>query len=171
MDRVHCSKCGSDHNLSEIELSFDQPDAYFEIPREERAARVATNDNATVIDDRTPHTRFFLRGVIIIPIRGETHRDGFGWGVWSEVTEQHFEGVIELWEGNRHEDPSPIPARLANELGSFPGSRGLTVQIRLHGTDKAPEVAVVAPDHPLGKVQSSGALPEDVLEWVSPILH
>jgi len=91
--------------------------------------------------------------------------------VWAEVTEQHFERVIERWEGKRSDDPSPIPGRLANELGSFPGSRGLAVHIRLRGTDKAPEVDVLSADHALGKVQRSGALPEDVLEWVSPILH
>ena len=171
MDRVKCSKCGAEHDLSEIELSFDQPDAFFEVPSEERSVRVATNDAATVIDDRTPQTRYFLRGVIVIPIRGETHRDGFGWGVWSEVTEQQFEHVIEHWKGIRRDDPSPIPARLANELGSFPGSRGLAVHLRLHGTDKAPEVDVTGAEHPLGNVQRAGALLEDVLEWVSPVLH
>jgi hypothetical protein len=171
MDRVPCSKCGAEHDLSEIELSFDQPDAYFDIPREERTSRVATNDTATVIDDRTPHTRFFLRGVIVIPVRGETERDGFGWGVWSEVAEEQFERVIELWEGKRQADASPISGRLANEIGSFPGSLGLPVQLRLRGTSKAPEVDIVQRDHPLGMIQRTGALPEDILEWVSPILH
>lgn len=171
MDRVPCSKCGVEHDLSEIELSFDQPDAYFEIPREDRPTRVATNDAATVIDDRTPHARFFVRGVIVIPIRGESQRDGFGWAVWTEVTNQEFERIVEVWEGKRIDDRSAIIGRLANELGSFPGSLGLPVRLTLHGTEKAPEVEVVATDHPLGQIQRSGALPEDVLEWVSPILH
>ena len=171
MDRVRCSKCGAEHDLSEIELSFDQPAAYFEIPEQERVRRVATNEAATVIDDQTPHTRFFLRGVIVIPVRGETARDGFGWGVWVEVSETDFERVIETWDNEDRASESPVPGHLANELGWFKGSLGLPVQLRLQAPDTAPEIDILARDHALGAKQRDGVFPEDVLEWVSPILH
>jgi hypothetical protein len=34
-----------------------------------------------------------------------------------------------------------------------------------------PEIDILAQDHALGAKQREGALPEDVLEWVSPHLH
>jgi hypothetical protein len=171
MDRVHCSKCGAEHDLSEIELSCDQPAACLEISNDERARRVATNEAATVIDEGTPYTRFFLRGVIIIPVRGEVDRDGFGWGVWVEVSEADFERVIKTWGNEDRASESPVPGRLANKLGSFPGTLGLPVQLRLQALGSAPEIDILAQDHALGAKQREGALPEDVLEWVSPHLH
>jgi len=171
MDKVRCSKCGAEHDVGEIELSFDQPAAYYEISEDERANRVATNEVATVIDSETRQARFFLRGVIVIPVRGETHRDGFGWGVWAEVSEYDFERVIETWNNENRASEPPVRGRLANELRTFAGSLGLAVQLRLQAPGTAPEIDILAKDHALGAKQRNGAQPEDVLEWVSPLLH
>jgi hypothetical protein len=171
MDRVHCSKCGKEHDLSDVELSCDKPAAYFEIPEDERARRVDISEAATVIDDGTPHTRFFLRGVIVIPVRGEVDPDGFGWGVWVEVAETDFERVMETWNDVTGVSEAPVSGRLANELRPFPGSLGLVVRMRQQAPDIAPEIDILARDHALGAKQRDGALPEDILDWLSPLLH
>lgn len=171
MDKVRCSHCGAEHDLSDIELSFDQPDAYVDIPRDERERRVATNGSATVIDDRTPHGRFFLRGVIVIPVRGELHRDGFGWGAWAELAEVDFDRVMKVLQDEECQSAEPFVGHLANELGSFPGSLGLPVRLRLQPPGTAPLMDILRDDHPLGAVQRDGAYAEAILEWVSPSLH
>jgi hypothetical protein len=56
---TRCPTCGENHELSEIELACDRPEAYFAIPAIERAERIIADDAAVVIDSGTPHARFF----------------------------------------------------------------------------------------------------------------
>jgi hypothetical protein len=171
MTTIRCSSCGEEHDPSDIEPSFDRPDAYFDVPAAERAARIVATDGTTVIDDCTPNARFFLRGVLVIPVRGGWPRDGCGWGVWSEVTESEFDRLVAAGNAEERADELPLFGNLANELATFPGSRGIPVRVRIQPPGTAPLVDVLAPEHPLGAAQTSGVFPEDVLEWISPLFH
>ena len=171
MDKVRCPTCGEYHDLTDIELSFDRPSAYFDVPRDERDVRVIATEGLTLIDADSPGGRFFIRAVLVIPIRGGWARDGFGWGTWAEVSETEFERVIAAGDEPTRVNEPPVPGRLANEFTLFPGSENLPIQLRLQSPESVPLIDVLDQQHALGRMQQTGVYPEDVLEWVFPVVH
>ena len=171
MDRVRCDTCGEEHDLSELEPCFDRPDAYFEVPGEERAARTWSADALCVIRgaDGAPD-RHFLRVALPIPVRGEAAP--MCWGVWVEVAAADFASTHERWEDPGQASAAPFPGRLANALLGTPPSVGLPGTVRPTGPETVP-VFELAPGlaHPLAAEQRDGVYPERVLEWLAPVLH
>lgn len=49
MDRIACPICGEVHDLSDMQVGFDKPDAWFALQAEERGARVALTPDVAVI--------------------------------------------------------------------------------------------------------------------------
>jgi hypothetical protein len=171
MDKVRCPSCGEDHDLTDIELTFDRPSAYFDVPPAEREERIIATEGLTLIDANTPHGRFFIRAVLVVPVRGGGTRDGFGWGTWAELTKAEFERVIAAGDEPTRVNEPPVPGRLANEFTLFPGSENLRIQLRLQSPESVPLIDVLDESHGLGRVQRVGIYPEDVLEWVFPVVH
>ena len=171
MDKVRCPSCGESHDLTDIELSFDRPSAYFEVPRSERSTRIVATEGLTLIDADTSDGRFFVRAVLVIPVRGGWARDGFGWGAWAEVSRAEFERVIAAGDEPTRVNEPPVAGRLANELKPFPGSERLAIQLRLQSPESVPLIDVIDAEHTLAQAQQTGVYPEDVLEWVFPIVH
>ena len=87
MDRVVCPICGEEHDLSEMQVGFDKPDAFFAVPPDEREQRVDLTPDVVAIDE----THHYLRGVLEIPVRGEAQP--FGWGIWVKVAPDDFPQV------------------------------------------------------------------------------
>jgi hypothetical protein len=166
-----CPTCGEIHDLSGVELACDRPEAYFAIPETERDARIIASDAGVVIDPNTPNARFFRRGVLVLPIIGDSTRDGFGWGLWVEVTAAGFARMVDVDDSPTRALERPFLGRLANELPPFPGSFGLRVLLRLQPLDLGPLVEIVDDDNALGRAQRTGVFPEDVVEWVFPVVH
>jgi hypothetical protein len=171
MDRVRCSICGADHDLSDIELTCDRPSAYFEVPESERVVRTFTSEGLTIIDHASDDARFFVRAVIVIPVRGERSHDGFGWGVWAEVSRAEFGRLVEAGDEPGREGTPPLVGTLANELAPFPGSLGLPVHVQIQSPELVPTMVVVDEAHALGSAQRDGVFHEDILEWMHTILH
>lgn len=169
--KIRCSSCGKKHDPSDIEPSFDHPSAYFDVAPDERADRVVATYGTIVINGGTSGARFFLRGVLVIPVHGKWPRDGCGWGVWTEVTGAEFDRLVAAGNQADRVKESPIPGRLANELHPFPKSEGVSVLLRMQPPGSAPLVDVLASDHALGIAQVNGVRPEDVFEWISPFFH
>jgi hypothetical protein len=171
MDRVRCSQCGEEHDLSDLEPCFDRPDAYFEIPREERGRRTWNAASLCVLwGEGDEPDRHFLRVVLPIPVRGEA--DAMCWGVWVEVAEADFETVHDRWSDPAQAAAPPFPGRLANAFRDMPPTVGLPGSVRLTGPRTVPAFEL-APElaHPLAVEQREGVFPERVLEWLAPTLH
>lgn len=100
-----------------MEPSFDRPDAYFEIPREERGARTWNRESLCVNwgADGAPD-RHFLRVVLPISVRGEG--EPMCWGVWVEVAEHDFATTHDWWADPEQATVPPFPGRLANRLAN-----------------------------------------------------
>jgi len=171
MDKFRCPDCGEFHDLDDIELTFDRPSAYFEVPAAERQTRTLTTEGLTIIDPDTPYGRFFIRAVLVIPVRGGGQPDGFGWGTWAEVTEAEFERVIAAGDEPTRVNEPPVPGQLANEFKHFPDSEGIAIQLRLQSPEFVPLIDVLDERHALRQAQRVGVYPENVLEWVFPIVH
>jgi hypothetical protein len=82
-----CEACGEEHD-GLPDLGSDFPDTYASVPEEERASRTTlTSDRCTVRDDTGEH--YFIRGVILIPVHGQS--EPWGIGVWVSQSRQNFE--------------------------------------------------------------------------------
>ena len=171
MDRVRCVTCGEEHDLNEIEPSFDRPDAYFDVPIADRARRTFNEPALCVLWEISDQPRrHFLRVVLPIPIRGESRN--YCWGVWVEVAEQHFalahDHAADLEQGSL----PPFLGSLANTLPDMPETLGLSGQVHLIGPGVFPEFHLAAStNHPLAQEQAEGVQIERVLEWAARAAH
>jgi len=168
MDRVRCSQCGEEHDLSEMEPSFAYPDAYFEVPEEQRAKCITFAGGGAACTIRCAEEfaeRHFLRALLPIPVRGED--DAFCWGVWVEVSESDFARSHEQSYG----EELAFDATLANEIPGIAPSLGLAGELQLVEPSLLPPFLLTEEsDHPLVDEQRDGVYPERVLEWLAPLL-
>jgi hypothetical protein len=135
--KVRCRSCDELHDLSDMHIGYERPDAWYAVRPDEREERWEISPDFAALDGE----RFFLRGLLPIPVHGEAHE--YAWGVWAAVDEAHFRRYDERSrDPDRYLEP-PFPGRIANQL----------------------------PAHPLAAEQRGGVYVERVLEMVSPILH
>src|SRR5262245_30554524 len=124
MDKVRCSTCGGEHDLSEMEPSYTYPDAYLAVPVEERHLRTTVGtDECRLHDGRENDPRYFLRVLLPMPVRGE--EEACAWGVWAEASEDAFTRARDLWDDPAQNDEPPFAATLANALTCYSSTLGL----------------------------------------------
>lgn len=100
-------------------------------------------------------TRFFVRGLLVLPVRDA--EDDFTWGTWVEVSSGSFERMSELWQTPHREREPPYPGWLANALPAYARSTlGMLARLRTQPVGRAPLVEVSADDHPLSAEQHDG---------------
>jgi hypothetical protein len=175
MGDIRCAACGHSHDLSELEPSFDRPDAYFDIPEPERAARsVNTTGLCAIRGEGMDPLRYFVRVVLPVPVRGESRR--FCWGTWAEVAEADFVMVGENWENPDQASLPRFSGLLANEIPFMPAGAaptlGLPGLLQLTGPRDFPAfVLEESLEHPFAVEQREGIYAERLLEYLSPVLH
>jgi hypothetical protein len=171
MDKVRCATCGEESDLLAMEPSYGRPDAYFEVPKDER--EYLTNfskDDGRIRNADDTERRHFLRVLLSIPMRGE-QRD-VAWGVWVEVSGADWERAYDLWDDPKQANEPPFPATLANALRGYDGTLGLPGRVQLTGPKTAPLFELDAGvDHPLAREQREGVFAERIIEWVSAHHH
>jgi hypothetical protein len=126
------------------DIRTELPDEVFELPDEQREARADIDGDFCRLDEE----RYFVRGLIEMPIRNGGY---FGYGVWIEVAEDDCFRLIDFW----HDGPTgeSFSGRLANELDTYPGSRGLRVSFETR--EQLPAVQI-EDDHLLASEQRAG---------------
>lgn len=109
-------------------------------------------------------TRYFVRGLLELPIRGSSSY--FGYGVWIETTEEAIARLGETW----HDEEASLTEQgfLANELDAYPRSGGLAVTLR---TRKTLPSVTVCETHALAGDQQAGISDERANELAASILH
>jgi hypothetical protein len=171
MDKVRCGTCGGEHDLSEMEPSYTYPDAYLDMPPEERDARATIGSDECRLESVTSADhRYFLRVLLPIPVRGE--EEACAWGVWAEVNEAAFSRTRALWDDSSQYDELPFQATLANALNCYSATLGLPGAVTLTGPEIIPTFVLASElDHPLAREQRDGVHPERVVEWLFAHLH
>ena len=171
MDTFHCTMCGAEHNLGEVEPSFDRPHAYFGISPDKRARRTWNDEHFCVIwETESSARRHFIRVLLPFPIRGEK-RD-YCWGVWSEVAESAYAHTFDTWTHRRRDRTPPFAGQLANLLPGDEPTLGLPGLVRLTKRGEIPRFTFAADvDHPLARQQREGIFPERAIEWASHAVH
>jgi hypothetical protein len=171
MDRIICDGCGEEHDLSEIEPSYLWPDAYLDVPPDEREFRVRAGADAVLIRDLLDtERRYFLRVLLPFRVRGDESR--YSWGVWVEISARDWARTDELWNDPEQGSEPPFPATLANSLKGYTGTLGLTGMVQLTGPKSVPDFTLLdTVQHPLAAEQHDGVYPERVVEWAAMHLH
>ena len=158
-DTVICDACGKAHPREEIELVLVLPQPIFELGDEERANRCDISADMCAID----RTRFFIRGLLPIPVRGR----GIPYriGIWAEVDEPTYARIYELWEDSSQVDEPLLPATLANDVPLVPSTIGMEIDIRLTGPTTQPDFFLRDTPHPLAVEQRRGVSAHRALEY------
>lgn len=163
--KIHCSTCNEPHDLSDLHIGYERPDAWYAVRPGEREERWEMDSDLATLDG----ARFFIRGVVFIPVAGE--EEPFAWGVWAAVSEAGFRRYEALYDDPRGDREPPFPGRVANQLPGYPQTLGLPVTIRLGAGGDRPSFTVDDATHSLAAEQRGGVYVERVLEMLSPILH
>jgi hypothetical protein len=145
-----CSTCGRLHDHLPRDIAFRRPDPFFDVPEDERPRRILIDDDVCIIDN----TRFFVRGVLYLPLSDGSGR--FGWGAWARVSELDYQTYIEAWTNDTEDSVPPFPGHLASKLDPYPGSSGLPVTVKLQSGGQRPVFTVASDEHPLGIDQRTG---------------
>lgn len=171
MPRARCSVCGEEHELGSVEPSYRWPDAYLDVPPEEREHRtLGGKDDCRVRTADDSERRYFLRAGMHVPVHGEA--ETCCWGIWVEVSLGVWDRVSELWSDPRQAEEPPLECRFANTLVGYEGTLGLPGTLRLTGPTSVPSFDF-GPDviHPLAVEQREGVPFERRLEWASWHAH
>jgi len=171
MHKVRCATCGEEKDLLAMEPSYGRPDAYYDVPKEQREYLTNfSDDDGRIRNADDTERRHFLRVLLSMPIRGE--KKDCAWGVWVEVSATDWERAYELWDDPKQGKQPPFPATLANTLRGYEGTLGLPGRVRLTGPKTAPLFELdPGVDHPLAREQREGVGFERVAEWVSAHHH
>lgn len=145
-----CSKCGEEHSLEEMELTFRRPDDVAKLPEGDRARLVKENNDLCVIDGR----RFFVRALLPLPVKSREHP--YCIGLWVEVSQAAFERIYDLWDSEEQIHQPSFAAKIANEIPTTNASFGLDAELRLTGPATRPEVFLQVCPHQLYIEQVAG---------------
>ena len=135
----------------DIRMGLPQP--IFLLDEAERDGRTWLSDDAAVLDDE----RFFVRGLLELPIVGE--EGYFGYGTWIEVAQADFTALLELWHDEDGWRSDPFAGTLANELSPYAFTEGLPLELKLRDVRLLPLVELADGEHELVRAQRSGISP------------
>ena len=158
---MSCECCGREHPLEELELTFHRPDEIFALPAEVRARDVRESDDVC----RTRDGRYFVRGVLPLPVTG---RDiPYNIGLWVEVDAAAYAIVDQRWDDPDQANEPPLPACIANDVPTVPPTLGLEAALRLTGPRSRPNVWIADPEHPLYAEQNDGITAHRAFEYTA----
>jgi hypothetical protein len=163
--RWTCSRCGTEHEGIPLDWAYDAP-AYWDGERTEDDQ--LTDDLCTLRDDE-PKLNFFIRGVLEIPIEGADER--LGYGVWSTLSEDSFNRVVDLWDDPARTEEPPYFGWLSNSLTGYPETLNLPLDVVVQELEKRPLFVLHDGDHPLIEEQQRGISMARVQEIAELNMH
>jgi hypothetical protein len=148
-----CEACGQTHSGDVRDIRMSLPEPIFHLDEDERELRARVGDDSAVLT-RPQGDRFFVRGLLEVPIEGE---DGyFGYGSWVEVSHDDFATLSELWHDDEGWRSGPFAGTLANELAPYFATVDLPVTIRLRDVQLLPLVELADANHELVRAHRQG---------------
>lgn len=152
-----CQICGGAHD-GLPDIAFKWPDTYFGIPEEERSARVRGSTDTCAIDDEY----FFIRGLILIPVHGQSSELGIG--VWVSQKRENFEAYLKEFDSA---EIGPFFGWLSNRLPFYDQDTwALRTMARFQGNKQRPLIDLEPSDHPLYADYSQGVTLARAWEYV-----
>ena len=166
LERVHCLHCQAEHDLSQIEPAFVEPDLLARLSPDERAAQVTElGDFRIWRQDGEEH--YFVRCVLEVP-RTDCASD-FAFGVWSSLSASSFEAAARLYASDKA--GGPFFGWLTNRIPGYPDTCGLALQVHVRA-DRRPALQLdPRSNHPLAVQQREGITPEAIASVLTHVLH
>lgn len=161
-----CSVCGGTHAGETRDIRMGLPEPIFRLEGEERERRAWVGEDAAIFRDGD-RDRFFVRGLLELPVAGE--EGYFGYGAWIEVGEADYGALRELWHDPDGARAEPFRGSLANELAPYAFTEGLAVQLRLRDVRLLPLVELEDGEHELVRAQRQGISPHRAHELVATV--
>ena len=127
-----------------------------------------TSDLCTWTDDAGDRS-YFIRGVLHIPV--PKLEDTLRYGVWSSLSEQSFERVLELWDDPARTQEPAYFGWLSNSLPGYPETLNLPCDVVTAELDLRPNIVLRDGDHPLIDEQREGITVDRLLDLIGPRLH
>lgn len=165
----HCACCGQYHGEFPMDVGFAEPLPYHALSNQERARHAKLTTDTCVIDG--PGERlYFVRGVLLLPVRDHPELGRFAWGAWVSLSAASFADYESLGEGS-------VPAGhgwfgwFCNRLPHYPETLNLKMDVYPQGGGERPHLRVQACDHPLYREQQNGITLARVHEFVDGLLE
>jgi len=156
-----CAGCGEVHRGAPS-FSFRYPSPYFDVPEDQREARVRATDDFCEIapdgNDPDGHRFYFIRVVLDVPIVGAD--EPFRWGVWVTQSAEAFARYVETYQQDQSQDGSfgwlmvDLPVYNRAEAGAYLES--LECDIQWGAAGQRPKAVLWESDHPLAIDQQNG---------------
>ncbi len=115
----------SKNNTESFSLGFQAPDPYLALSEEEKQAKATLTSDTCVIRHDT-QTDYFIRAVLLVPIKGR--EELFLWGVWVSLSQQNFERHNDTWDS--HDESDVYTGYLCNQLPGYPDT--LFIKAKMH---------------------------------------
>lgn len=158
-----CSVCGEHHDERLLDIRLGLPHVIHLLDADARTRRAWLADDFAVLDDE----RFFVRGLLELPIPGLDDR--FAYGSWVEVSMPDFQELLRHW----HDDAqfAAVECTVANELEPYRGTLGLRATLRATAPDRLPAIELADTPHDLVDAQRRGISVRRSDELAAAVLH
>jgi hypothetical protein len=158
-----CSVCGRHHDQRLLDIRLGLPHAIHVLDQDARTRRAWVADDFAVLDDE----RFFVRGLLELPIPGIGDR--FAYGTWVEVSMRDSQELMRRWHDE--EQFAPVECTLANDLEPYRDTVGLRGTLHATSADKLPTVELADAAHELVRAQQAGISLRRSDELAAVVLH
>ncbi|MCZ7643955.1 MAG: DUF2199 domain-containing protein [Planctomycetota bacterium] len=161
----YCRVCGGFHEELPMAFGAEAPDAYYEIPPDERGARAKLGPDRCILDG----ARWFVKLSLEVPVP----EDGrpFVWGLWAEVEQSAFERAHDPAHTAGHESAPPEFGALATRVPGYEETRGLKVRLYPRPFRQFPLARLEPAAHALVEDQLRGIPLARVREYAALLLH
>lgn len=157
---IKCSCCDKMLPANQMELTFGLPDEIFTLSAQDMEDRTEGSTDLYVLDGN----RFFVRGLLPLPIEGQ---NDYCLGAWAEVSEEDFDKIEELWEVDVRADEPRIKANLSNSMPYTLTSGPTELEIQLQDSKSRPLFHVTTPSCTLYNEQSKGITAHRAFEYTT----
>ena len=140
-----------------LDIVFRQPQSFLDLSDSKKES-CKISDDLCVFGD---FERFFVRGVLELPIQGTA--EVFGWGMWVEIEQDDYENMIEKWEKDMSNE-EPFSGRLDTIPPGYETDLKYEVSIQLQDKDTRPFFALKSNNSKLYLEQQNGITIERVAE-------
>lgn len=145
-----CHCCGKHYNEIAMSYGTDAPVYVQSMNPSDIKNRVEGNSETCIVDGK----HFFVRGNILLPVIGTN--EFFGWGVWSTVSEENFDIILETWETEGRENiVKPAFGYLSTAL-PYPNTINLNMLVHTAPVGERPNFELEPTNHPLAIEQRNG---------------
>jgi hypothetical protein len=158
-----CSVCGEHHDERLLDIRLGLPHVIHLLDLDARTRRAWLADDFAVLDDE----RFFVRGLLELPIPGLDGR--FAYGSWVEVSMRDFQELMRHWHDE--EQFAPVECAVANELEPYRDTLGLHATLRATAPDRLPAIELADAPHELVDAQRRGISVDRSDELAAVVLH